>query len=68
VRRYFYVIRHGHVRAGTKTRSRLPERLRAVAARGEEKEYGPRLPRTARSGGSSPQDEAVTMVTDRLSW
>jgi hypothetical protein len=37
VRRYFYVIRRGHVRAGTKTRSRLLERLRAVAARGDEK-------------------------------
>lgn len=34
VRRYFCVIRRGHVRAGTKTRSRLLERLRAAAARG----------------------------------
>lgn len=36
VRRYFYVIRRGHVPAGTKTRSWLLERLRAVAERGDE--------------------------------
>lgn len=30
-----YVIRRGQIRAGTKTRRRLPERLRAVAARGD---------------------------------
>lgn len=30
-----YVIRRGQIRVGTKTRSRLPERLRAVAARGD---------------------------------
>ena len=67
MRRYFYVIRRGHVRAGTKARSRLLERLQAVAARGDEHECVPRLPRT-RGLAVRSVGRAVTRVTDGLSW